>query len=78
MPRRAWPSLVSVLVRVRDLRLSWAPLEALLLLDVELERVRAGRTAGRTGDDVGWAIEAFEVASNFANDDLHRSLTTGV
>ena len=71
MPRRPCPSLVNVLVRVRDLRLRFTPLDALLLLDIELERVRAGKTEDRTGDDIGWAIEAFKVASNFANDDLH-------
>ena len=46
MPRRVGvPSLVNVRVRVRDLRLRAAPLEVLVLLDVEFERVRA---AGRS------------------------------
>lgn len=69
LPRRVVPSLVNVRVRVRDRRLRFTPLDVLVLLDVELERVRAaGRAEDGTGDDIGWAIEAFEVASNLAHD----------
>jgi hypothetical protein len=71
LPRRGSPSLVGVLVLVRDVRLRFAPLDVLVLLDIELERVGVDRTGGRVGDDVGLAIEAFEVASKFADDDLH-------
>ena len=60
-------------MRVRDLRLRLAPLEEEVLEDIESERARAGaragRTAGTAGDDIGWAIEAFEVASKPANGD---------
>lgn len=69
LPRRGAPSLVNVLVRVRDRRLRFTPLDALLLLEIELERVSAAGVAeDGSGDDIGWAIEAFKVASNFVHD----------